>query len=173
MPKPKPDQVVRHELVLGRAEREQLDTLIGGMTVRNVGTPAVALLSDVSALLALAALLEALGLIDLAGLAKKAGGAGSAWIQAVIGGAFATLTQAVDDFEARAQAAYEQALADAAALVPDILPGGEPFTPGTEYIPRAPTVVKESLSALEKGWAWIQIQKQQAEEAIYGGINLA
>ena len=173
MSKPKPDQVVRHELVLGRAEREQLDTLIGGMTVRNVGTPAVALLSDVSALIALAALLEALGLIDLAGLAKKAGGAGAAWIQAVIGGAFATLTQAVDDFETRAQEAYDQALADAAALVPDILPGGEPYRPDLPFMGEAVGTGVATLSSLEKGWAWIQIQKQQAEEAIYGGINLA
>lgn len=65
MPKPKPDKVVRHEIVLGRAEREMLDTAIAGMTFNRVATPAVALLSDVSALTAIILVLEASGIIDL------------------------------------------------------------------------------------------------------------
>ena len=32
MPKPKPDQIVRHEIVLGRADRELLDTAVTAYT---------------------------------------------------------------------------------------------------------------------------------------------
>ena len=65
MPKVKPDNVVRHELVLGRAERELLDTAVTAIAANRVLTPLVALLSDVSALTAIFILLEATGLIDL------------------------------------------------------------------------------------------------------------
>lgn len=36
MPKPKPDQVVRHELVLGRVEREMAELAVGTMAARNI-----------------------------------------------------------------------------------------------------------------------------------------
>jgi len=65
MPKVKPDNVVRHEIVLGRAEREILDTAVTAIAANRVLTPLVALLSDVSALSAIFILLEATGLIDL------------------------------------------------------------------------------------------------------------
>ena len=65
MPKVKPDNVVRHELVLGRSERELLDTAVTAIAANRVLTPLVALLSDVSALTAIFILLEATGLIDL------------------------------------------------------------------------------------------------------------
>lgn len=65
LPKVKPDNVVRHELVLGRAERELLDTAVTAIAANRVLTPLVALLSDVSALTAIFILLEATGLIDL------------------------------------------------------------------------------------------------------------
>ena len=65
MPKVKPDNVVRHELVLGRSEREFLDTAVTAIAANRVLTPLVALLSDVSALTAIFILLEATGLIDL------------------------------------------------------------------------------------------------------------
>ena len=65
MPKVKPDNVVRHEIVLGRSEREILDTLVTATAASRVLTPVVALLSDVSALSAIFILLEATGLIDL------------------------------------------------------------------------------------------------------------
>ena len=65
MPKPKPDQVVRHEIVLGRSEREMLDTAITAYTTNRVMTPFVSLLSDNTALLALFAILEASGVIDV------------------------------------------------------------------------------------------------------------
>lgn len=65
MPKPKPDQVVRHEIVLGRSEREMLDTAITAYTTNRVMTPFVSLLSDNTALLALFTILEASGVIDV------------------------------------------------------------------------------------------------------------
>ena len=65
MPKPKPDEIVRHEIVLGRTEREMMETVIAGITFNRVATPAVALLSDVSALSAIILILEATGVIDL------------------------------------------------------------------------------------------------------------
>ena len=65
MPKPKPDNVIRHEIVLGRSEREMLDTAITAVAANRVLTPLVALLSDVSALSAIFILLEATGMIDL------------------------------------------------------------------------------------------------------------
>ncbi len=65
MPKVKPDNVVRHEIVLGRSEREILDTLVTATAASRVLTPVVALLSDVSALSAIFILLEATGIIDL------------------------------------------------------------------------------------------------------------
>ena len=65
MPKPKPDNIVRHELVLGRTEREMMETVIAGVTFNRVATPAVALLSDVSALTAIILILESTGVIDL------------------------------------------------------------------------------------------------------------
>ena len=65
MPKPKPDEIVRHEIVLGRTEREMMETVIAGITFNRVATPTVALLSDASALAAIVLILEATGVIDL------------------------------------------------------------------------------------------------------------
>ena len=64
MPKVKPDNVVRHEIVLGRTEREMLEGAIAAYQVNRISTPLVALLSDASALLAIATILEATGIID-------------------------------------------------------------------------------------------------------------
>jgi len=65
VPKPKPDEIIRHEIVLGRTEREMMETVIAGITFNRVATPAVALLSDVSALSTIILILEATGVIDL------------------------------------------------------------------------------------------------------------
>jgi len=51
MPKPKPDNVIRHELVLGRSERELLDTMTTAYTVNRVVTPISTLLSSTAGLL--------------------------------------------------------------------------------------------------------------------------
>ena len=50
IPKPKPDQVIRHEIVLGRSERELISDGLLAYQFNRVSTPLVALLSDVSAM---------------------------------------------------------------------------------------------------------------------------
>ena len=50
IPKPKPDQVIRHEIVLGRSERELIEGALVAYQVNKIATPAVALISDVSAM---------------------------------------------------------------------------------------------------------------------------
>ena len=57
MPKPKPDQVIRHEMVLGRAERELLDTVTTAYTVNRVLTPFTGLLASTAGLLLVATLI--------------------------------------------------------------------------------------------------------------------
>jgi len=62
MPKPKPDQVIRHEIVLGRSERELVEGALVAYQVNRIATPTVALLSDASAMfLILTALATYLG----------------------------------------------------------------------------------------------------------------
>jgi hypothetical protein len=51
MPKPKPDNIVRHELVLGRAERELLDTATTAYTANRVLSPLTEVLSSNAGLL--------------------------------------------------------------------------------------------------------------------------
>jgi len=65
MPKPKPDQVIRHEIVLGSVERDIIDTAVTAYTANRVAQPLVALLSDNTALIALFTILEATGVIDV------------------------------------------------------------------------------------------------------------
>jgi len=50
IPKPKPDQVIRHEIVFGRSERELIEGALVAYQVNKIATPAVALVSDVSAM---------------------------------------------------------------------------------------------------------------------------
>ena len=50
MPKPKPDQVIRHEIVFGRSERELIEGALVAYQVNKIATPAVALISDISAM---------------------------------------------------------------------------------------------------------------------------
>ena len=50
MPKVKPDQVIRHEIVLGRSERELISDGIAAYQFNRITTPLVALFSDASAM---------------------------------------------------------------------------------------------------------------------------
>jgi len=50
MPKRKPDQVIRHEIVFGRSERELIEGALVAYQINRIATPTVALLSDVSAM---------------------------------------------------------------------------------------------------------------------------
>ena len=61
MPKVKPDQVIRHEIVLGRADRELLSGAVAAYQVNRISTPLVALLSDVSAMYIVATIIELFG----------------------------------------------------------------------------------------------------------------
>ena len=56
MPKPKPDNIVRHEVVLGRAERELLDTATTAYTANKILSPFATLLSSTAGLLLVAGL---------------------------------------------------------------------------------------------------------------------
>ena len=49
-PKRKPDNVVRHEFVLGRSERQLVSDATLAYQINKISTPLVALLSDVSAM---------------------------------------------------------------------------------------------------------------------------
>lgn len=64
MPKPKPTQVIRHEIVLGRSEKEMIEGVIGAYQFNRVSTPVVAALSDVSFLIFLGSVLAAWKVID-------------------------------------------------------------------------------------------------------------
>ena len=127
-------KVIEHRFSMGQFERDQLDTLITGLTVKNVATPAVALLSDVSALLALTAIAEAIGLIDIAALAKKGAGAGQAWIDAVLAGVYNSIGEAI-------QAGTE--------LIDNAIPGVEDL-PGYQ-------TAQDALSLGDKLWATSQM----------------
>ena len=59
MPKPKPDNIVRHEIVLGRSERELLDTATTAYTANRIMSPLTELLSSNAGLLLVAGVLLA------------------------------------------------------------------------------------------------------------------
>ena len=61
MPKPKPDQVIRHEIVLSRPLQETVDGLVGSAQFRNIATPTVDLMKDVSGMAVFLSLVAALG----------------------------------------------------------------------------------------------------------------
>lgn len=65
MPKVKPDQVIRHEIVLGRADRELLTDVVTAYQINRIGTPLVNLLNDNTSLILIAGILEAAGFIDI------------------------------------------------------------------------------------------------------------
>jgi len=48
LPKPKPDQIIRHEYVLGKVERQMLEQTSTAYSINRVLNPIVAALSDVS-----------------------------------------------------------------------------------------------------------------------------
>ena len=56
MPKKSPDQIHRHEIVLGRAEREIVRNTLESLQFKNYSTPIVAGMSDVSFMLTVSAL---------------------------------------------------------------------------------------------------------------------
>ena len=65
MPKPKPDQVIRHEIVLSRPLQETVDGLVGSAQFRNIATPTIDLMKDVSGMAVFLSLVAALGLTGI------------------------------------------------------------------------------------------------------------
>jgi len=65
MPKPKPDQTIRHEISLTRPTQDLLSDAVVAYQINKVATPIVSLLSDASAMLIIAGLLEAYGITDV------------------------------------------------------------------------------------------------------------
>ena len=103
-PKVKPDNVVRHEIVLGRADRELLEGAIAAYQINRISTPLVALLSDASALLALAAILEATGIIDFIPNSIRQN------LEDGLYGTYQELTDAIASAQQVAQDAYDTAV---------------------------------------------------------------
>jgi hypothetical protein len=103
MPKPKPTQVIRHEIVLGRREFEILETLSAATAINKVSEPIVEILKDGTALLAVAGILEAAGVIDFIP---------DDVVQSIASGAFSTLDAmigALNSAIATADAAFDAA----------------------------------------------------------------
>ena len=102
MPKPKPDQVIRHEIVLGRSERELIEGALVAYQVNKISTPLVALLSDNSAM---AIILSIIGL----GLGVKY----------VASPGLETAQQIYDDFMAQYEVAKEAGQIDVVGIATD------------------------------------------------------
>tara|TARA_R100001086_G_scaffold215455_1_gene131604 strand:- start:3606 stop:3986 length:381 start_codon:yes stop_codon:yes gene_type:complete len=66
MPKPKPDQVIRHEIVLSRPLQDTVDGLVGSAQFRNIATPTVDLMKDVSGMAVFLSLVAAVGFTGVA-----------------------------------------------------------------------------------------------------------
>ncbi len=96
-------KVIEHRYTLGQYERDQLDTLITGITVRNVGTPITNVMGNPFAILSIVALAEAFGLIDLTGVIKRLGEAFQQWVKDTKDGLFETPQAAEDAFNVIAE----------------------------------------------------------------------
>ena len=65
MTKREPDQVIEYRISLQDKLNEQVDSVIAAYQINKIGTPLVALLSDVSAMAIIAGILETLGIINI------------------------------------------------------------------------------------------------------------
>ena len=147
MPRKPVEKVIEHRISLGQYERDQLDTISTGYAFNRVAQPIVALLSDVSALLAIISILEVLGIIDLTKLAAKLGGQGLEWMNQVRAGIFASVDEALSAWEERVKELY-----------PDWMPGGDPPSWWAEFGPP-----ESELSASDRAWLMTQIYSQQPQ----------
>ena len=66
MPKPKPDQVIRHEIVLSRPLQDTVDGLVGSKQFNNIATPIITAINDDSTLKLILASIATLGLAGVA-----------------------------------------------------------------------------------------------------------
>ncbi len=97
-------KVIEHRISLSGVEREQLENFVMGVNFRNVMTPVVDLLSDVSAMAFLISMLELTGLTDFTGMDE--------WARDVTNGAFDKTGDAID-----AGIAAAQSLEDTAEMI--------------------------------------------------------
>ena len=65
MPKPKPDQVIRYELVLGSVERQALKDIRTAYAINKIATPAVNILNDVTGVTVLLSLVSIIFDVDI------------------------------------------------------------------------------------------------------------
>ena len=61
MPKPKPDQVIRHEIALSRPMQESVDQFVVAHSFQSISTPIVDLMKDVSGMIVLLSVVAAIG----------------------------------------------------------------------------------------------------------------
>jgi len=62
LPKPKPDQVIRHEIVLSRPLQDTVDGFVGSQQFKNFAEPTVRLLNDVTGFATFLGIVSALGI---------------------------------------------------------------------------------------------------------------
>ena len=62
MPKPKPNQVIRHEIVLSRPLQDTVDGLVGSQQFKNFADPSVRLLNDITGFATFLGIVSALGI---------------------------------------------------------------------------------------------------------------
>jgi hypothetical protein len=171
MPKPKPDEVIRHEVVLGRSERDLLSGMAAAYEINRVLDPFVEILKDASALLAIAGILEALGFTDFipdeyleAIRAGAAGGLGA------INGMIDTFADALDD----AQDAADELILEVSQLpqeVQDAITGAaaglNPFSNLSQPITAGALIaLTTGQKAKRKGaklWAWLTTQANRLD----------
>tara|TARA_Y100000310_G_scaffold162857_1_gene162822 strand:+ start:1894 stop:2247 length:354 start_codon:yes stop_codon:yes gene_type:complete len=93
MPRAKPDEVIIHRIELGSWERDHLSAVFATQAAKNIAEPAIALISDVSAM----SLILGLG----------AGWWGFNWVK----GEYADTIEMIDDFRTQLQASpqYQEA----------------------------------------------------------------
>ena len=66
MPKPKPDQVIRHEIVLSRPLQDTVDGLVGSKQFNNIASPIITAVNDNTTLILLLGTIASLGLTGVA-----------------------------------------------------------------------------------------------------------
>ena len=65
MPRPKPDQIIRHQIVFGEADRKILDRAIDSYTISQLSRNAVTLMNDVTGTATFLALIAASGILGV------------------------------------------------------------------------------------------------------------
>ena len=75
MPRPKPDQIIRHQIVFGEADRKILDRAIDSYTLSNLTKNAVTLMNDVTGMVTFLTLLGATGILGASFIFKVNEGA--------------------------------------------------------------------------------------------------